>query len=296
MTTNETSPVTPTTTIAATPVRDLPVRRVTFGHADGPDTLPKYFMDGDPVMSHTVAVLSSLFPEGEEFFVRSVRAYRDQVTDPNLRRQVTAFIGQEAVHSREHEEFNQRLRNLGYRTDLVDRLVGFTLGLSERLPGRARRLATTAALEHYTAVLAGVLLVDPVARALFSTDEVRRLFTWHALEETEHKAVAFDVYTLVSGNERLRRAIMNTTTVGFVGMAVGCTALSLLTDPGTWRNPVRVARGLGSLRHSPWVNRRIWRQLRDYNRVGFHPDDHDTTELVERWRAELFADATPESA
>lgn len=274
--------------VTTVPDRDVPVRRVAFGHAQGHDTLPKYFMDGDPVLSHAVAVLSALFPRGEEFFVRSVRTYRNDVTDPGLRRQVTGFIGQEAVHSREHEEFNARLRHLGYRTDVVERLVGFTLGLSERLPGRARRLATTAALEHYTAVLAGVLLVDPAAQTAFSTDEVRRLFTWHALEETEHKAVAFDVYQLVSGNERLRRTIMNTTTVGFLGVTVACTTVSLLTDPGSWRNPRQVARGLRRLRTSPWLNGRIWQQLRDYNRVGFHPDDHDTTNLVAHWRAELF--------
>ena len=267
-----------------------PVRRVAFGHADGPDTLPRYFMGDDPVLSHVVAVLSALFPEGEEFFVRSVRDYRDQITDPVLRRQVAGFIGQEAVHSREHEEFNQRLRRLGYRTDLVDRLVGFTLGLSERLPGRSRRLATTAALEHYTATLAGVLLVDPEARAAFSSDEVRRLFVWHALEETEHKSVAFDVYLQVSGNERLRRMIMNTTTVGFIGMTVGCTALGLLTDPETWRRPGRVLRGLANARRSPWLTRQVRRELRDYNRVGFHPNDHDTTALVEEWRTRLFSE------
>lgn len=267
-----------------------PVRRVSFGHAEGTDTLPKYFMGGDPVMSHVVAVLSSLFPEGEQFFVRSVRAYRDEVTDPELRREVAGFIGQEAVHSREHEEFNERLRRLGYRTDRIDAVLRRLFAVSERLPGKARRLATTAALEHYTATLAGVLLVDPQARAAFSDDEVRRLFVWHALEETEHKAVAFDVYTLVSGNERVRRLIMNTTTVGFLGMSVGCTTLGLLADRDTWRHPGRVLHGLANLRRSPWLNRRVWRELRDYNRVGFHPDDHDTTELVAHWRNELFGE------
>jgi predicted metal-dependent hydrolase len=268
-----------------------PVRRVDFGHAQGEDPLPKYFMNGDPVMSHFMAVFSSLFPEGEQFFVRSVRAYRDQITDPVLRRQVTGFIGQEAIHSREHEEFNERLRRLGYRTDLVERLVGWSLGLSERLPGRSRRLATTAALEHYTSTLAGVLLVDAEARALFSSDEVRNLFLWHALEETEHKAVAFDVLAEVSGDERLRRIIMTTTTIGFLSMAFGCTTLSLLTDPGTWRRPNRVLRGLGALRRSPWLNGRVVRELRDYQRVGFHPNDYDTAELVEQWRAALFGDS-----
>ena len=286
-----TAPSTTVTPPASATTGPPPVRRVAFGHAEGTDTLPRYFMGGDQVMSHVVAVLSGLFPRGEEFFVRSVRAYRDEITDPELRREVAGFIGQEAIHSREHEEFNERLRRLGFRTDIVDRLVRITFGISEWLPGKARRLATTAALEHYTATLAGVLLVDPEARAAFGNDEVRRLLVWHALEETEHKSVAFDVYVQVSGNERLRRLIMNTTTVGFFGVTVVCTTLSLLTDPGTWRHPVRVARGLAALRRSPWLNRRVWRELRDYNRVGFHPNDHDTAALVQEWRTRLFGDA-----
>jgi predicted metal-dependent hydrolase len=285
------------TLIADVPAREPapapPVRRVSFGHAQAEETLPRYFMNGDPVMSHVVAVLSGLFPEGEQFFVRSVRAYRDQITDPDLRRAVSGFIGQEAVHSREHAEFNDRLRRLGYRTDLVDRLVGRTLALTERLPGRARRLATTAALEHYTSTLAGVLLVDPEARRAFGTGEVRTLFLWHALEETEHKAVAFDVLAQVSGNERLRRIIMNTTTIGFLTMTVGCTTLSVLTDGQTWRHPLATARSVARLRRSPWLTRQVWNELRDYNRVGFHPNDHDTTAIVAHWQAELFAE-TPD--
>jgi hypothetical protein len=32
----------------------------------------------------------------------------------------------------------------------------------------------------------------------------------------------------------------------------------------------------------------LWRQLKEYNRPDFHPNDSDTTELVETWRAKLF--------
>ena len=38
------------------------------------------------------------------------------------------------------------------------------------------------------------------------------------------------------------------------------------------------------------MRRELWRQLRDYNRPDFHPDDRDTSELVERWRTELFGE------
>ena len=66
--------------------------------------------------------------------------------------------------------------------------------LRERFQSRKANLAYTAALEHYTATLAGMLLGDPSCREEIGHDGVRYLLMWHALEEAEHKAVAFDVY------------------------------------------------------------------------------------------------------
>jgi uncharacterized protein len=289
--TDASRPTQPDATATSTiPVREVPTRRIAFDYP-AHDDLPKYFMgDGDPVMSHVVAVLSGLFPPGEDFFVRSVRAYRNRVTDPELRRQVKGFIGQEATHGREHRALNERLAAHGYPTRGVDRFVSGMFALSERLPGRARRLAVTAALEHYTATLAEVLLTDERARDMFSVDEVRHLLLWHALEEAEHKSVAFDVFQTVSGNDRLRVIIMNLTTAGFIGVTLAWTGVSLATDSGTWRNPGRVLRGLAATRQSPWLTSAVWRRLRDYNRRDFHPDDHDSTELLAAWRDQLFGD------
>ena len=45
------------------------------------------------------------------------------------------------------------------------------------------------------------------------------------------------------------------------------------------------------LAHPPEHGVRCGGGCADYNRPDFHPDDRDTTELVERWRAELFGDA-----
>jgi predicted metal-dependent hydrolase len=269
------------------PQRDVNVRRVDFGFDE--HRIQHHFANGDPVMSHLLAMLSGLFPAGEDFFVRSVRAYRDQITDPELKRQVRAFIGQEAIHGREHRHLNECLAALGYRTGAIDRFVNWQFKVSERFPGRSRRLAVTAALEHYTATLAGVLLTDERARNMVDP-EIRDLFLWHALEECEHKSVAFDVYQHVSGNDRVRRIVMNTTTVGFIGVTVVWTTASLVSDPETWRHPMRVLRGLAALRRSPWLTAAVWRQLRDYNRPDFHPDQHDSAAVLERWKVALFGD------
>lgn len=282
--------------VAAEPVaqasseKTFPVRRISFFDADAAD-VPHFYMNGDIVMSHIVAVLSSLFPEGEDYFVRSVRHYRDQITDPVLKKQVAGFIGQEAIHGREHRAFNDRLAELGYPTKAIDRFTGKRLAFDERISPPKVRLAVTAALEHYTATLAEVLLADEEAQAAFSEDEVRHLLMWHAIEESEHKAVAFDVYQACVGDQKLRARVMNVITVGFVGSSTLWAIWSIARDPEARRDLRGLGRSLAKVRRSPWLTKDVRKRIRDYNRPDFHPDDHDSSELLERWRTELFGEA-----
>jgi uncharacterized protein len=271
-----------TTMTRDVPTRDVPTRRVRFEYPL--DDLPRDFA-GDPIMSYVLVVLSAMFPDGEDFFVRSVRHFRDEITDPELKKQVQGFIGQEAVHGREHRAFNAKLAELGYPTEKIERFVRRGLAIRERIQTPRANLATTAALEHFTAVFAERLLSSEEARAQLAHDEVRSLFLWHALEESEHKAVAFDVYRHVGGSERTRRLVMNVVTGTFVAGVTVSVAVGVAFDKRA-RRDVR-----GALRHlasSPFLTKDMWTQLREYVRPGFHPDDRDTSELVARWRDELF--------
>src|SRR3954467_4175617 len=272
---------------APSPTRPVPTRAIEFDARLG--DMPKHFAaDGDIVMSHVLAVLSSVFPDGEDYFVRSVEAVRDRIEDPRLREDVEGFIGQESMHGREHRALNERLAELGYPTRAIGTYVRKLTALRERLQGEKANLAVTAALEHYTATLAETLLTDPEARAEIGQQGVRYLLVWHALEEAEHKAVAFDVYKRVGGTERMRVAMMWVIHLNFLLETSIWTAISLAMDPAARRHPFRVIRGLGRLRRSPFVSRRAARQLFQYHRRGFHPNDRDTTKLIAEWRAQLF--------
>ena len=264
------------------PVRDVPARRIRFEYSL--DDLPKDFA-GDPIMSNVLMALSSMFPDGEDFFVRSVRHFRDQITDPELKKQVAGFIGQEALHGREHRAFNDKLQELGYPTEKLQRIIRKSLAVRERIQTARANLAMTAALEHFTAVFAERLLSSEEARNQLAHDEVRSLFLWHALEESEHKAVAFDVYRHVGGSERVRRLVMNVVTGTFIAAVAVSVTAGVALDKHARRNIRGTLRHLGA---SPFLTKDMWTRLRDYNRPGFHPDDHDTTDLVTQWREELF--------
>ena len=269
------------------PSRKIPTRRISFTPEIG--AVPKHFAGGgDLIMSHVIASLSSVFPDGEDFFVRSVRHYRDDITDPALKRQVAGFIGQESVHGREHRELNDHLASLGYPTKRIERLTRRALELRSKLAPAKANLATTAALEHYTATLAEVLLSDAEAQRAVGSPQVLDLLLWHALEENEHKSVAFDVYQAVGGSERTRVLTMDFISFGFITSQIVQVFFSLLADRRTFS--LELPRSVWRLRRNPFLKKEIWQKLRDYNRRGFHPDDHDTTVLLEEWRTILFGE------
>lgn len=268
------------------PARRVPTRRISF--EDGLADLPKYFAgDGNIIQSHFLANLSAVFPEGEDFFVRSVRHFRDQISDPDLQRQVGGFIGQEAVHGREHRALNERLAQHGFPTRFMDRLSARGNDLQERFSSPLTCLAHTVAFEHLTAVLAEIILGDPAARESLGDGVVHDMFVWHALEESEHKAVAFDVFRAMGGTEKQRirtmRWIRLQIAIGFPLQL----ALSVAMDPDARRSR-RLRRDWREFKKMPMVERSVWARIKSFEKPGFHPDDRDSTTLLESWRERLF--------
>ena len=270
--------------------RTVQTRRVPFRY-DG--DLDRHYVAGDILLSHINSLSSATFPEGEDFFVRSVRHYRDEITDPELKRQVAGFIGQEAMHGRQHRDFNDRLAAMGYPTVLVDRATRRGLRLLERLASPADCLAVTAALEHVTATFAEHVLSTPEMQELMTPDEdVRALWQWHALEEMEHKAVAFEVFDQAVGDHRLRVRVWRVLLVNLIGSMLLGLAISLARDPDA-RSVRNLRRSWRFLKSTPYARRSLWDRLRDYERLDFHPDDHDTEALAAEWRERLFGTGTP---
>lgn len=141
--------------------------------------------------------LSIFFPAGERFFIDSLRHYRDQITDTTLKEQVSAFIGQEAFHTREHEEYNEAMREAGIPVDRMEQIVIEVLDRVRLLPP-SLQLAATISLEHLTALM-GHALLDNLGALGEADPHFKTLWQWHALEETEHKAVAYDAFNQVVG-------------------------------------------------------------------------------------------------
>ena len=247
------------------------------------ETLPRYWVD-DPFLTHFLNSLSLMFPGGEQFFVDSVRAFRDRIDDPELRREINGFIGQEAMHSKEHRAFNAWLDTLGYDATAIEKMIEESLD-ELRKRSHEQQLATTCALEHITAILGDALLRHDDIRARFD-EKLLPLWLWHAVEETEHKGVAFDVYQQVCGSYPRRVAALITETLGlFVGAALA--EHEFLEKDGLHRDPRVWARGLYALWGPKGYLSRAAPAWLTYFRPDFHPWQHDNSDLVDRWKARL---------
>lgn len=252
-----------------------------------PASVPRDWYGGDPFTTTHLDALSLLFPEGERFFVDSVKQLRHLIEDPELREQVAGFIGQEAMHGKEHRAFNEMLVGHGYAAaPKVDAWLRGFLKLVRRVLPKKSQLAATCALEHFTAIMAERLLRDEQMREPMDPS-VRGLWTWHALEESEHKAVAFDVYRAAGGGYARRVAIMLLTTVIFFAVTLWVQS-RLMYARGVLFRPWRWARGVTRMWIWPGFFLRMIPAYLDYFRPGFHPDDRDTAALLDDWRERLF--------
>lgn len=212
----------------------------------------------NPVSNAWHNALSATFPRGEAFFIESVKAFRDS-TPPKLQAEIRDFIKQEVNHSREHLAFNRAAADAGYDLSRIDAHVTEMLDMAKGRPPVVN-LAATMALEHFTAIMAHMLLTTP--QLMHHADhDVAAMWRWHAAEEIEHKAVAYDTYLHATKSWPRRRRwllksiMMLKITKNFVGHRIRDT-LDLLAQDGVsgWKARARL---MWYLFGTPGVLRRL---------------------------------------
>lgn len=249
---------------------------------------PRFWHGGRKSVSTFFDNLSVFFPKGERFFMASVNAQRKHVTDPQLLEAIKAFCGQEGCHGREHERHNARLQAFGYPIEQMEERLEWVLTQVTRHTPKRWHLGVTCAVEHFTALLGDLILTHPLA--FEDADPVMtRMWRWHALEENEHKGVAFDVYLAAGGTWPERSLVMALTTILFWSMVLKQQTQMMKTD-GTlysaaeWRELLTFL----FLRDGAAMLKLLPKYLA-YYRPSFHPWDFDNRALLEDLRKEYAA-------
>jgi predicted metal-dependent hydrolase len=251
---------------------------------------PRWWLGGDPFATAFHNSLSVTFPKGEAMFIESVKAFREG-TPARLDAEIRAFTQQEVMHSREHVAFNKRVVDAGYDVEPLERVVDEILAIIKSRPPIVN-LAATMALEHYTAIMASMMLRDRDYMA--NTDrEQADMWRWHAIEELEHKGVAYDTWLHATKDWsrwrrwKLKSLMMTLVTINFWRKRVD-GALELLRQDGIigWRAKWGIT---WYLLGKPGILRRILPALAAYYLPGFHPWNHDDRALIGKAESDYAA-------
>ena len=251
-------------------------------------TAERWWNGGDAIATAFYNSLSLTFPKGEAFFIDSVRNFRDRVP-LEQQAQIDAFIKQEAAHSREHSHLNNQVEQAGYdvsamHADLDSRLAEF----KDKPP--IVGLVTTVALEHFTAIIAHACLKSE-RHFKNATSDAARLWKWHAIEEIEHKGVAYDTFLAATQKWsaykrwKIRSLVMLNISYSFLRGRLRATRQFLKQDgidgPRTW------LRVFSYLVLYPGLLRQIFPAWLSFFRPGFHPWQHDDRALAAEHEARL---------
>ena len=277
----------------------FPVRRMDFDF----DTVPEYWMNKSAGLTHFMTALSALFPAGEKFFIDSVRAVRQHPSikdNQELQREISAFIGQEAMHTQEHVGFNASAQKFGHDVDRLDRItdrviqstrkvftfLGKPVGITQEMVDLTARTA----LEHFTATIASQLLVNPYIQELMTDETMKTMWLWHAIEENEHKAVAYDVFEGVFGRGLKAYALRTgslVTAMATLFVVQSYFVLRLLQDDKQLNLTSLKDIYIYAYSPSKGVITGMTKEMLVYFRPRFHPNDLDTHELLVSWKAKL---------
>ncbi len=243
------------------------------------------FFDNNIYKSAFMVGMSAGFPVGEGEFLASVRNYRDQVTSPNLKKQVKGFIGQEGHHSHQHIKINEELDRLGYNTKKIDR--SFRKTNEKYIVPRSNkfRLAHTVCYEHLTGIM-GEFALDQPKLLEGMEDPFKDLMLWHCVEEVEHKSVAYDVYMETVGDLKyLHRVMMLTITL--LSFRLTKYMFSMAFTSKNWAS----LKDLSGFISWMFGKGGMWRSLRkpfmEFFKEGFHPWADGGLEFIEKWEREL---------
>lgn len=255
------------------------VRKTAFDVSD----VPVWWNDGDPVLTRFFDALSVHFPDGERFFIQSVRNFQDQVTDEKLKADVKAFFRQEAQHGIVHDTYNAVMAAQGVKVESIIADMKFVLKIAQKHLPKKYQLALTAAFEHITATLGEGFMDGNADMFRNAHPSMRAMFLWHGVEEVEHKAVAFDVYDKVAGGGYFTRTSALIVGTALVHVVVGRVLWHMLKVDKVTGRPLLLAKGLYRLYGPNGVLTSLLVPYLAWFRPGFHPWDTGIPEKVSAW-------------
>ena len=242
--------------------------------------------NGNRTITHWFNAVSFMLPAGEQYFhetAREVAKNLDLSNNPRLAQEVREFTVQESLHAAQHRLYNERLAKQGF-DNIVEPTIVWWQKMGKRLLSPLTNLAAVCAYEHYTAILAEHML-NSQSKWMKPAPDMALFWGWHAAEETEHKAVCFDLYVAAGGGWLRRASMFIVVSFAFYFLFFMRTYLYLMRRDRQLR-PQKKG-GTVSLKHASFALRGpvgfAFGAVMHYLRPSFHPWQRDNRALMEAW-------------
>ena len=269
----------------------IPIRHMKFDFE--PDKIdPKFFMNAE-LASAYFASLSIFLTYGEDLVIDTARYHRDFITDPLLKQRVTSLIGQEAIHSKMHEEMNDAYLECDLPVKLFRFLAHYVFEYGFNRFPQPMKLSLMAGIEHFTAVLAEYMMHHEEIFFRSQDEKQRAIWMWHMLEESEHKDIAYDVFQELSNNYALRMAGFFPALITILILISAASLIvpfyrkpSNLVSWSYWKDVPRSISLIFGLKDGVYGS--TLGHIFDYMRKDFHPNDHDTSAFLAYYKETLL--------
>lgn len=261
----------------------FPVRKPEI-HFD--ESIKKYHIGNNAYKTFYFIAFHLMLPEGERFFIRSAQNFSSKIQNAKQRKQVMEFCGQEGNHSNTIQQYLNMLNFWGYPVErLQNKTRTFLNRVLKKFP-KQFQLAFTVGTEHLTTSMVEALYEAGTINDKETCLKIRFFWYYHALEELEHKAVAYDLFSEIYPRSYFLRCLsslfINCVIFYFIRsfikeMVKYDIRMGRLTKQEFERSKKEVIKSKKGAKFKTTFRR----LLLSFYKPGFHPNQNNTDSLLE---------------
>ncbi len=234
--------------------------------------IPEWWFRKSAMLTFLFNASSTTVPEGERFIVRTAEHARELSADQELKDRAGVLIHEETAHARMHDAYNQYLQTQGFHSLKYNAETKRLVYFLEKRFSLFERLATCAMIEHFTAIFSKQVLDSGVLEGEDVDERMDRVWSWHCLEELEHRSTAFDLYRELGGGYFTRVYMAAVTSALFAFVHTKCLIEFLAEKKVLWKWSTWIV-GVPYIFGKKGVYRLFLTDWILFFKPGFHPYD-----------------------
>lgn len=232
--------------------------------------IKKYWFHDSVFASSFFDAQSIIIPDGERFVISSVERAVSNISDEQFGNRIKNLLHEESAHSEVHDAYNQMLQREGYKLGFFAKLGGRIFYFFKKNFPNTINLGISSSIEYFTFIFSKHAFENNLFDGDRIDERLRRLWTWHATEEIEHRGTCFDVFYKFNGSYVKRIISMCIAAPVFFSLA-HLNHFSLLWQNRALYKPKIMFGGMRFLFGANGIYAGLLKEWIKFFKPGFHP-------------------------